>query len=32
MASSEGAEQLDWREEYAYTVGMQAFVFGFPWM
>ncbi|GDY32363.1 DUF1254 domain-containing protein [Gandjariella thermophila] len=22
----------DWREEYAYTLGMQAFVYGFPWM
>jgi hypothetical protein len=21
----------DWREEYAYTLGMQAFVYGFPW-
>jgi hypothetical protein len=20
----------DWREEYAYTLGMQAYVFGFP--
>jgi hypothetical protein len=22
----------DWREEYAYTLGMQAFVYGFPWV
>src|SRR5450432_1924102 len=22
----------DWRETYAYTLGMQAFVFGFPWV
>jgi hypothetical protein len=23
---------LDWREEYAYTLGIQAYVFGFPWV
>ena len=22
----------DWRETYAYTQGLQAFVFGFPWV
>ena len=22
----------DWRETYAYTLGTQAFVFGFPWV
>jgi hypothetical protein len=22
----------DWREEYAYTLGVQAYVFGFPWI
>lgn len=22
----------DWREEYAYTLGVQAFIFGFPWI
>jgi hypothetical protein len=24
--------KLGWRESYAYTQGMQAFVFGFPWV
>ena len=23
---------LDWREEYAYTLGVQAYVFAFPWV
>jgi hypothetical protein len=23
---------FDWREEYAYTLGIQAYVFGFPWV
>ncbi len=22
----------DWREEYAYTLGVQAYIYGFPWM
>ena len=29
---SESGNGFDWREEYAYTLGVQAFVFGFPWM
>jgi len=32
VASGDSSERLDWREEYAYTQGVQAFVFGFPWM
>ena len=24
--------QLDWKAEYAYTTGMQAFIYGFPYM
>lgn len=23
---------VDWREDYAYTLGVQAYVFGFPWV
>lgn len=26
------AESLDWNEEYAYTLGVQAYVWGFPWL
>ena len=22
----------DWREEYAYTLGLQAYIYGFPWV
>jgi len=25
-------EQAAWREEFAYTLGVQAFIYGFPWM
>ena len=24
--------QLDWKAEYAYTTGMQAFIYGFPYI
>lgn len=26
------ALQSDWREEFAYTLGMQAFIYGWPWV
>jgi hypothetical protein len=26
------AQQLDWKAEYAYTTGMQAFIYGFPYV
>ena len=26
------APQTDWHEQYAYAVGMQAYIFGFPWI
>lgn len=26
------AKSLDWQEEYAYTLGLQAYVYGFPWV
>jgi hypothetical protein len=26
------AAATDWREEYAYTVGTQAYIFGYPWV
>jgi len=26
------AESLDWNEEYAYTLGVQAYIWGFPWL
>jgi len=25
-------QEIDWREEYAYTLGTQAYVFGYPWV
>lgn len=25
-------EATDWRETYAYTMGLQAYIFGFPWI
>ena len=32
LATAQAAPtKADWRETYAYTQGMQAFVFGFPW-
>lgn len=30
--TSSGTTSEDWRETYAYTLGTQAFVFGFPWV
>ncbi len=30
-ASAEEASS-DWKEEYAYTLGMQAYIFGYPWV
>jgi hypothetical protein len=27
-----GAQSQDWREEYAYTLGVQAYIYGFPWV
>ena len=26
------SQQLDWKAEYAYTAGMQAFIYGFPYI
>lgn len=31
-ADAPAAPVSDWRETYAYTLGIQAFVFGFPWV
>jgi hypothetical protein len=31
-AAPEAAAKPDWREDYAYTLGMQAYVFGFPYV
>ncbi len=25
-------EEFDWRAEYAYALGLQAFIYGFPYM
>lgn len=25
-------QRADWREEYAYTLGVQAYIFGYPWI
>lgn len=30
--ASPTAPATDWRETYAYTLGLQAFIFGFPWI
>ena len=27
-----GAQPEDWQEEYAYTLGVQAYIYGFPWL
>lgn len=29
---SQETKTTDWREEYAYTLGLQAYIFGFPWV
>lgn len=31
MAQEEQLDATDWREEYAYTLGIQAYIFSFPW-
>lgn len=30
--AEEGAQKPNWQEQYAYTLGMQAYVFGFPYV
>ncbi len=32
VAEPPSAPASEWREEYAYTLGVQAYVFGFPWI
>lgn len=31
-SESNGQDELNWEEQYAYTLGMQAYVYGFPWV
>jgi hypothetical protein len=31
LSDAEGVNSDDWREEYAYTLGVQAYIFSFPW-
>src|SRR5450759_3541462 len=31
-AQPDKGENSNWREEYAYTLGVQAYTFGFPWV
>src|ERR1051325_1256225 len=31
-SKSNGQGELHWEEQYAYTLGMQAYVYGFPWV
>jgi hypothetical protein len=31
VLADDSSAQTDWREDYAYTLGMQAYVFSFPW-
>jgi hypothetical protein len=28
---SEETKSADWREDYAYTLGVQAYIFSYPW-
>ncbi len=32
MTGPVGAQSEDWEEEYAYTLGVQAYIYGFPWL
>lgn len=31
-SSANGQDELNWEEQYAYSLGMQAYVYGFPWV
>jgi hypothetical protein len=31
-ATGTPAKASDWREDYAYSLGIQAYIFGFPWI
>lgn len=31
-ARAQSAQPTDWRESYSYTLGVQAYVYGFPWV
>jgi len=31
FSESDGSASLDWEEQYAYTLGVQAFIYAFPW-
>ena len=31
-SSANGQDELSWEEQYAYSLGMQAYVYGFPWV
>jgi hypothetical protein len=31
-AQQANADKPDWREQYAYTLGVEAYTFGFPWV
>lgn len=31
-AYSAGKNSTEWKEEYAYTLGMQAYIYGYPWV
>jgi len=32
LAGPVSAQSSDWREEHAYTLGVQAYIYGFPWV
>ncbi|HET6975331.1 MAG TPA: DUF1254 domain-containing protein [Pyrinomonadaceae bacterium] len=32
VSSTNGQDELNWEEQYAYSLGMQAYVYGFPWV
>jgi len=32
VAAQETLKKTDWREDYAYTLGVQAYIFSFPWV
>jgi hypothetical protein len=32
VAAQETLKKTDWREDYAYTLGVQTYIFSFPWV
>ncbi len=32
VSAQEAQKTTDWREDYAYSLGLQAYIFSFPWV